>query len=250
MFTIKRFTGISNRFRNCKWRKHLSTSIDKSEITPAEFNNSMKEILKGVMENLEYDNTQYQRVVKSKRIGVALSGGADSTSLTLLLSQWLTSQSRPEKSKTIFPPELICFHVDHKLRPTSTSEANQIKEWFQERYIDVKILTLDWTESTKSKNGQPSESQKELSNSKADDKITSDTPSETTKTTHEETSDQISKPSNLTFKCRVKRYEALEKACVEHGIKMLFVAHNLEDRIETLVERLRRKTGIEGTQKF
>lgn len=65
------------------------------------------------------------------RIGVACSGGADSLALTLILNNWVKRHGK----------EIIAFHVDHKLRPTSTLEAAQLSEWLKSHHIPHEILT-------------------------------------------------------------------------------------------------------------
>ena len=69
------------------------------------------------------------------RIGVACSGGADSLALTLLLNNWAKTHGK----------EIIAFHVDHKLRPTSTWEATHLSEWLKTHNVTHEVLT--WNHS-------------------------------------------------------------------------------------------------------
>ncbi|MCK5168079.1 MAG: tRNA lysidine(34) synthetase TilS, partial [Rhodospirillaceae bacterium] len=52
--------------------------------------------------------------------------------------------------------------------------------------------------------------------------------------------------SALQARARNARYELMAEICVGHGIKHLFVAHNMEDQAETFLMRLRRKSGLDG----
>ncbi len=66
-------------------------------------------------------------------IAVAVSGGADSLALTLLLKQWAEQQEQPLK--------IVALTVDHQLRPESTNEAQTVHRWLTERSIHHEILT-------------------------------------------------------------------------------------------------------------
>ena len=52
--------------------------------------------------------------------------------------------------------------------------------------------------------------------------------------------------SNLMALARNKRYELINKKCVELGAKYLLTAHHLDDQIETFFMRLVRGSGIKG----
>lgn len=64
-------------------------------------------------------------------IVVAVSGGADSMSLTLLMNEWCKENNVPFYAMT----------VDHKLRPESTEEAWQVKSWLSSYQINHHILS-------------------------------------------------------------------------------------------------------------
>lgn len=66
----------------------------------------------------------------AKKIAVAVSGGADSMALTLLLQKWAKKNRK----------NLIALHVDHGLRATSKKEASQVKAWLGNRKIPCQIL--------------------------------------------------------------------------------------------------------------
>ena len=52
-------------------------------------------------------------------VAVAVSGGADSLALALLLRDWLEEQGG----------RLIALTVDHRLRPGAAAEARQVGAW-------------------------------------------------------------------------------------------------------------------------
>lgn len=69
----------------------------------------------------------------SLKIGIALSGGPDSMVLAHLLKQWADQNGR----------ECIAFHVDHRLRPESASEAELVAAWCASQDMTAHILV--WT---------------------------------------------------------------------------------------------------------
>ena len=71
-------------------------------------------------------------------IAVAVSGGADSLCLTLLLHQWCVAFSHP----------FVALTVDHGLRPESPAEAQQVHEWMTDLAIPHKILTWEGEKPT------------------------------------------------------------------------------------------------------
>lgn len=66
----------------------------------------------------------------SPTIAVAVSGGVDSLALTFLAHQWVQEKGG----------QLVALHVDHRLRNTSTKEAEQVQAWLQARKIPCTIL--------------------------------------------------------------------------------------------------------------
>ncbi len=68
----------------------------------------------------------------SKKIIVAVSGGADSMALTLTLNKYL-------KEKQI-QKELIAITVNHKIRKEAEQEAKQVQIWLNKLAIEHKIL--------------------------------------------------------------------------------------------------------------
>ena len=65
------------------------------------------------------------------KIATALSGGCDSMALTLLMNEWCKKHSI----------HLTAVIVDHKLRPESTDEANEVKRKMDKLAINCEILT-------------------------------------------------------------------------------------------------------------
>lgn len=68
-------------------------------------------------------------------VAVAVSGGADSMALALLLKRWSDQRTTP------IP--VIALTVDHQLRPESSKEAHTVKKWFERWDIAHHILTWD-----------------------------------------------------------------------------------------------------------
>ena len=67
------------------------------------------------------------------KLAVAVSGGADSTALMLLLARWRAASGDR--------PELSIFTVDHGLRTESRKEAEQVGEWVRALGLAHEILT-------------------------------------------------------------------------------------------------------------
>lgn len=65
------------------------------------------------------------------RIAVALSGGADSLTLTLLLKQWCAARGI----------SIVALTLDHGLRPESRNEAETVQKWMKAQNIEHHILS-------------------------------------------------------------------------------------------------------------
>lgn len=142
-------------------------------------------------------------------IAVALSGGADSMALTLLLREHLRQQ------KIVTP--LLAITVDHRLRLESTQEARDVGQMVSEAWgVEHVIAQCEWASGDNDKE----------SNLKR----------------------QPAKPrgSKLQEEARRYRYALLQQVCREKQVKHLFVAHNLGDQLETMLFRLGRASGING----
>jgi len=75
-------------------------------------------------------------------IAAAVSGGADSLALTLLLGQWCKSND----------VALTALTVDHGLRPEAKDEALQIGRWLKK--YDIRHVVLNWQGAKPSRNIQ------------------------------------------------------------------------------------------------
>lgn len=57
---------------------------------------------------------------------------------------------------------------------------------------------------------------------------------------------EVSAISNFEEVARYLRYQTFQKKCLEHGIDSILVAHNLNDRLETFVQRLQMNSTLFG----
>ncbi len=128
--------------------------------------------------------------VGTKKIAVAVSGGADSLCLTLLLNQWAKKHH----------VALYAYTVNHGLRKEAAKEALAVHKLLTQK--GIKHKTLLWV------GAKP-------------------------KTAVEE-------------KARIARYDLLTEACQKEKINFLFLAHHLEDQVETFWARLAHKSGLDG----
>ena len=69
--------------------------------------------------------------IKPQKIAVALSGGADSLALTLLLKNWAKENA----------VDFVALTVDHRLRKNSAREAIKVHKWMERYNINHSILT-------------------------------------------------------------------------------------------------------------
>ena len=65
-------------------------------------------------------------VPRSARLAVALSGGADSSALTLLAHEWASSPANTA-------PPILALQVDHDLRAESSAEVEHCAAWLAAR---------------------------------------------------------------------------------------------------------------------
>ncbi len=132
----------------------------------------------------------FQLQVPSQPLAVAVSGGADSMCLCLLLHEWAQVNGT----------RVIALTVDHLLREDSTTEALQVQKWLNARGIEHHTLT--W---------------------------------------HKE-----GRPTNLQESARKARYALLTDWCEGNDIHYLALAHNQDDQIETIIQRLAHQSGQAG----
>ncbi|OJD27162.1 tRNA(Ile)-lysidine synthetase [Blastomyces percursus] len=71
------------------------------------------------------------------RIGLAVSGGADSMALAFLCKQLISERLIPDL-------KVKPFIVDHLAREGSTEEAHKVADWLKDLGFDPSILTLSW----------------------------------------------------------------------------------------------------------
>ena len=127
---------------------------------------------------------------ENKNWAVAVSGGADSLCLTLLLHEFC-------KQRNI---SLTALTVNHNIRKESLKEAKSVHDFLKKNGIKHQIL---------------------------ENKIPIGT-------------------TSVEEEARNIRYNLLTSFCKEKNIPYLFVAHQLEDQIETFLSRLSRGSGLDG----
>ncbi|RDW62956.1 tRNA lysidine(34) synthetase [Aspergillus mulundensis] len=150
-----------------------------------------------------------------RKLGLAVSGGADSMALAYLCRQWelqrqKQQQQEPEQEHHILSSNgndsgydeasVTAFVVDHKARPESTEEANTVAGWLRNLGITTQILPLDWT--------------------------------------------GVSLSAFETHARRL-RFQALGKACRDACIDALLMGHHQDDNVETTIWRL--SSGARGS---
>ncbi|KAJ5747429.1 uncharacterized protein N7511_009125 [Penicillium nucicola] len=138
-----------------------------------------------------------------RRIGIAVSGGADSMALAYLCKQL---EQSPEISGAI---SVTAFVVDHRARPESTDEAQKVAGWLRDMDIKTHILSLDWSKYTTGKNQKASKSEA-----------------------------SIPMPSAFETHARRLRFQALGSACQRFRIGTLLLGHHQDDNVETTIWRL------------
>ncbi|KAJ8562045.1 hypothetical protein ON010_g7633 [Phytophthora cinnamomi] len=147
-------------------------------------------------------------------IAVAVSGGADSMALLLLLREYL------QKSRVKTP--LLAVTVDHQLRAESSREALEVAKICAKRGGITHVTKVcEWQTEEDEASGRGAGVKDPL---------------------------RLVKPreSKMEEQARQYRYSLLRQVCEEHRVRCLFVAHNLGDQLETTLFRLGRASGING----
>ncbi|KAJ5952197.1 uncharacterized protein N7479_010610 [Penicillium vulpinum] len=165
---------------------------------------------------VNYGSTKYgtkpgdnDTVQLPRRVGIAVSGGADSMALAYLCKQL-------ERSSDIAGAiSVTAFVVDHRARSESTIEAQKVAGWLRDMDIRTHILSLDWSEITSSQN-------------QSSPKSGASSPM----------------PSAFETHARRLRFQALGIACHEFKLETLLLGHHQDDNIETTIWRL--STGATG----
>ncbi|PLB42071.1 tRNA lysidine(34) synthetase [Aspergillus candidus] len=80
-----------------------------------------------------------------RRLGLAISGGADSMALAYLCRQWEMGLHQPDSA-------VMAFVVDHRAREESSREARTVAGWLGDMGLKSHILPLTWPQG-----GSPSE---------------------------------------------------------------------------------------------
>ncbi|CAI5741290.1 unnamed protein product [Hyaloperonospora brassicae] len=149
-------------------------------------------------------------------LAVAVSGGADSMALMLLLREYL-------QLRCIQTP-LLAVTVDHRLRPESSAEAREVSTICAARE-GIRHITrvCDWQ-------------CEEMELHAGDERVVAMDTARPTRP-HE---------SKMEEHARRYRYDLLRQVCIEYRVQCLFVAHNRGDQLETTLFRLGRASGVNG----
>ncbi|KAJ5587334.1 uncharacterized protein N7459_003099 [Penicillium hispanicum] len=145
------------------------------------------------------------------RLGLAVSGGADSMALAHLCQQ--LEVAHPALAGAI---SVTAFVVDHRARVESSDEAHLVAGWLSKMGINTKILELDWSPFSNNYNYAA--------------KINKPAPM----------------PSAFETHARRLRYQALGTACRDRGIEALLMGHHQDDSIETALWRLATGARLSG----
>ncbi|KAL4890204.1 hypothetical protein BDV59DRAFT_209836 [Aspergillus ambiguus] len=78
-----------------------------------------------------------------RRLGLAVSGGADSMALAYLCKQWEQTQHNADGDLSV-----TAFVVDHKAREESSREALMVSNFLQDIGVKSQILELSWPQAT------------------------------------------------------------------------------------------------------
>ncbi|KAL4802289.1 PP-loop family-domain-containing protein [Aspergillus unguis] len=131
-------------FRSLSTIAGTSSSSGAAAITVPQFSNALQRTW---AESRRFRPGYGSTSVLPRRLGLAVSGGADSMALAYLCRQWEIHQNNKSQSSDGHQNEsrVTAFVVDHKARQESTQEANTVAGWLRELGITTQILPLDWT---------------------------------------------------------------------------------------------------------
>ncbi|KAJ6113156.1 hypothetical protein N7512_008480 [Penicillium capsulatum] len=158
-----------------------------------------------------------RKLGKTRNLGLAISGGADSMALAYLCRQLELSS---EHSATGGPFSVTGFVVDHRAREESSHEASTVAGWLSDLGIKTQILELDWS---------PFRDRERPSLGDAGSSM----------------------PTAFETYARRLRFQALGKACRDCGIEALLMGHHRDDSVETTIWRMAtgaRRAGLGGIQ--
>ncbi|ODV96902.1 hypothetical protein PACTADRAFT_48695 [Pachysolen tannophilus NRRL Y-2460] len=212
------------------------------------------------------------QVVDSKsavpaKLGVALSGGVDSVSLTFLLKNYLRQTKQRDSYK------IVAITIDHQYRKESSKEACQIGHFLENHdyhqygngigrccgevqgsgpkslhesapgnLLDSglgskQLLTVAGMKKTFKSDGSLCSSSSSDKAVVVEHKILKIDWSSSPLFPHIPNFEEVS---------RAKRYELLHEYCLSNGIKYLFVGHTKDDAVETFLLRLHNNSTIFG----
>lgn len=83
------------------------------------------------MDNFFQSFSTYLPYITSSRFAVAVSGGADSLALCIMLKKWAENNNL----------QMVALTVDHQLRNNSAEEAQQVHTWLDTHGIQHEVLT-------------------------------------------------------------------------------------------------------------
>ncbi|KAE8885028.1 hypothetical protein PF005_g2405 [Phytophthora fragariae] len=209
--------GRTQRSSSSFLAAHLSTTIDTvpkhdnsvSAVNFAEFVRKCGLSKKRLHQELYPLDNGRSAPVDEFPIAVAVSGGADSMALMLLLREYL------QKNRVKTP--LLAVTVDHQLRVESSREALEVAKICARRGGIMHVTKVcEW--HTEEETEGPKDPLR------------------------------LVKPreSKMEEQARQYRYGLLKQVCEEYRVRCLFVAHNLGDQLETTLFRLGRASGING----
>ena len=175
-------------------------------------------------------------------IAVAVSGGPDSLALCVLLQRWVRAHYNTLNANvgvagaadvevedadaewTKAMRNIVGLTVDHQLREESAEEANWVHSFVANTVgMDHVTLTVDWRD------------QRDDSGANA-----------TAKT--DKKKERPAPQRNVQAKARKQRYELLQRACLDRGVRVLLTAHHADDQRETVLQRIVRGSRLPGLQ--
>lgn len=169
---------------------------------------TLKSKLSAFARNLLAEWQRLELPESGANVVVAVSGGADSTALLLVLDELI----RKEKLQL----KLAVAHLDHGLRDGSANDAKWVTQLAKQLGYDVVVSRVNLI-------------------AKAGKKVTTRTKTKT------------SKPrGNLEQSARKARYAFLEKTAKKTDSRFVLTAHTLDDQAETILMRLLRGSAAEG----